>query len=399
MLFFKKYWLNYTPPPTQGDKIYPLSSLSLALISELPLLIMTLTSRAISLDQANFGSSSVTIFTYSITLLSELTRFLHAPQFTSSRIRPILVFGLVFIALLSLLSNALIIHVVRINKHMRSTTNYLILNMACGDLLVTLVSSMNNVNRLYHGMAWIGGLFGDMTCKTRYFVVFGAMFCSIFSLVTITFDRCMAVLCPYSYKYNSRWTKYTLPLIWLVSLAVPSVLVLRKFANVQIDALQDNQTYCIPLNSVNEGAMMTICGHGIPHVAMVIMYSMIAYKLWIRRVPGESPEAQGRPDIAQETAKKVTRMIIFVLFVFEICWGPMFGFNIIPCLIPRVRKVYNPVATAVVSMAMCSNGLFNALIYFAFSGQFRRAFKNTLRVNLKLSEKESKNQLNIQTTQ
>ncbi|XP_031558914.1 tachykinin-like peptides receptor 99D [Actinia tenebrosa] len=328
------------------------------------------------------------------TNLKELTNFLHAPHFTNARIKPFLVFCILFIALLSFLSNTLIIHVIRVNQHMHTTINYLIMNMACGDLLVTLVSSMNNINRLYNGMAWAKGAFGNMSCKAKYYAIFAAMFCSVFSLVAITFDRFMAVVRPYSHKHFSRWSKYTLPVVWLASLGVPSVLVFRKFSVVQFHEIQDDKSYCVPLKSVNEGALMTICGYGVPHVVMVIMYTMIAYKLWIRRLPGEQlPDTQQR-QLVQQTAKRVTLMIIFVLLVFEICWGPMFALNVIPCLIPHFRKIHDPVITAIVAMAMCSNGVFNALIYFSFCGHFRHAIKATMRISSKLSlrrcKKESK---------
>ena len=66
--------------------------------------------------------------------------------------------------LASLFGNSMIIHIIRTNNSMKTTTNYLILNQACGDLYRTLVELINIAFRSM-GNKWFGGFLGLITCK------------------------------------------------------------------------------------------------------------------------------------------------------------------------------------------------------------------------------------------
>ena len=72
----------------------------------------------------------------------------------------------VIISMVSILSNALIIHVVRMNSHMRTTTNYFIVNMACGDLVSTISTTATMMYIIDIGFLWnIAGVFGEFLCN------------------------------------------------------------------------------------------------------------------------------------------------------------------------------------------------------------------------------------------
>jgi hypothetical protein len=184
----------------------------------------------------------------------------------------------------------------------------------------------------------------------------------------------MAVSRPLKYKYCSSWTKYILPAVWIASLALPSRLA---FSKMQIRKYF-NETYCSPSEFSDDSVMIISIGCLLPHVAMVILYSLIAYKLWTRRVPGEQRNPQRQND-AHQTAKRVTRMVICVIVVFDLCWFVMFAFSFLlysnPLFIKlRNNRIMPPFSTIFVNL----NGPLNALIYTAFNENFRRAFKNSL---------------------
>ncbi|CAH3022746.1 unnamed protein product, partial [Porites evermanni] len=50
---------------------------------------------------------------------------------------------------MSLLGNSVIIHIIRSDNAMRTTTNFLILNQACDDLLITITQSVNVFHHIY----------------------------------------------------------------------------------------------------------------------------------------------------------------------------------------------------------------------------------------------------------
>jgi hypothetical protein len=105
---------------------------------------------------------------------------------------------------------------------------------------------------------------------------------------------------------------------------------------------------------------------------------MIAYKLCTRRVPGEQRDAQRQND-AQQTAKKVTRMIVCIFLAFYFSWVPLYLTLFIPYFYPKLSNSYFLFCCEVISpIIMISNGLSNALIYATFNENFRLAFKTAL---------------------
>ncbi|XP_031558920.1 tachykinin-like peptides receptor 86C [Actinia tenebrosa] len=277
--------------------------------------------------------------------------------------------------MVSIASNSLVIHVVRVNPHMHSTTNYFIVNMSAADLLATVFTSSNAMKTLQSGFRWSSGVIGVVSCKGNLFLMTTCLMCSIFSLVAITFDRFMAVIRPITYKYCSWWAKYIIPAVWIASLAISFPLAFLKM-QVGDDFLANNKTYCFMEDAADEGIAVIVLGFIAPHVVMVIMYSMISYKLWKRRLPGEQRDDQ-RNNVAQ-TAKKVTRMMVCVVLVFDICMAPLFTVFTLPFLFNNKSWMHTSYTSTLSSLFTTSNGFLNALVYAFFNENYRRAFCDTL---------------------
>jgi len=248
--------------------------------------------------------------------------------------------------------------------------------MACGDVIATLCSASTSAKHLYTGFEWNPGPLGQFTCKLAYYVISVAMLCSIFSLVAMTCDRFLAVSRPLKYKHQSSWTKFAIPVVWTASLAIPSRFALGGF-EVRGDVLRNNKTYCVAMHGQNDGIFVACVGYVIPHVVMVILYIIIAYKLWTRRVPGD--EQAERQLNTHQTARKVTLMIICVLFTFNACWLPIFTTFYIVSFFPALFKYDNNFVPPLVSIAAMANGPLNALIFAVFCEKFRIAFKTALK--------------------
>ena len=67
--------------------------------------------------------------------------------------------------LASLFGNSVIIHIIRTDNSMKTTTNYLILNQACADLMITIAEGMNVIHYSLMDNSWLGGFLGLITCK------------------------------------------------------------------------------------------------------------------------------------------------------------------------------------------------------------------------------------------
>ena len=95
----------------------------------------------------------------------------------------------------SLFGNSVIIHIIRKDASMKTTTNYLILNQACADLYRTV---MEITHILYHRIAyrWPEGILGQITCKLFLANLFIPTNISVWILATIAVDRFYAVSRP-----------------------------------------------------------------------------------------------------------------------------------------------------------------------------------------------------------
>ena len=101
--------------------------------------------------------------------------------------------------LTSLLGNLAVIAIVSKNKRMRTTTNYLIANMAASDLLISAFAVPRELVQIFAGSnIWLlDGLAGSISCKLVYFLQDISTAVSIQSLVAIAVDRYQGVVFPF----------------------------------------------------------------------------------------------------------------------------------------------------------------------------------------------------------
>lgn len=273
----------------------------------------------------------------------------------------------------SLFCNSLIVHVVRVNSHMHTTINYFIVNMAFCDIIGTFIATGGTMLILKSGRAWKGGAFNDkpIYCKGTHYLMYTICLCSIFSVVIITFDRFLAVTRPLKYHNRIFWNRFIMPGIWLASMAIPANYCVN---NVTL-CITNNSTFCIPRMSSVDAILMFGFGFALPHVVMVILYLVIAYKLWTRQVPGEHAHAQ---EASQNVAKKVTIMIFCILVAFEVAWAPVFVDEVFLYIFSQPRK-FDEIKFIVHPILVISNGIFNTMIYTIFNENFRNAIQEALK--------------------
>ena len=96
----------------------------------------------------------------------------------------------------SIFGNSVVIHIIRKDNTMKTTTNYLILNQACADLYRTLMESLHILSYRIGGR-WFGGTLGLITCKLLLANLFIPTTFSVWILPTIGVDRFYAVSRPF----------------------------------------------------------------------------------------------------------------------------------------------------------------------------------------------------------
>ena len=178
--------------------------------------------------------------------------------------------------LVSFIGNSLVIHIVRTNQLMKSTTYLLILNMACGDLVTAIVTCISLMKHMFLASHWPSGSFGTVLCKINLYVALVSFLGCIVSLVGITIDRFMAVSRPLKHKPWSKWSKITIPVIWVTSLllSLNSVLEVKD-----IIVVHSGNTNCGDgIISLSTAIILAIC-FLLPFTVMATLYPIISYRL------------------------------------------------------------------------------------------------------------------------
>ena len=282
--------------------------------------------------------------------------------------------------LVSLFGNSVIIHIVRKDNSMKTTTNYLIVNQACADILVTTMELLNDIT-YYFEDEWFEGIIGIITCKLLRASPFILPVFSVWILVAIAVDRFFAVTRPFQVSPLSRHFKKTVVFLWVWS-AVSAANILALIGLVK----EKTSDFCETVEKVYYGwreffLTSLVLNVVVPLVAIIILYTIICLKLWARKVPGEGANQNERQVEAIKTAKKVTRMMIAVVVLYELCWLPYF----ITMLMSLTRgesplKSDPPTGNIhlnffIVWLTFAYSAV-NPFVYLTFNQKFRNGFKH-----------------------
>ncbi|XP_078348433.1 substance-K receptor-like [Oculina patagonica] len=175
-----------------------------------------------------------------------------------------------------------------------------------------------------------------------------------------------------TYKLSSKWVvKIGIPVIWLMSalLSINSVLITK--------IVHDRTPKCIMSeDSYQEHYISTPC-FIVSLLVLIVLYSIIAYRLWRRKIPGEVSSNQHV--LAIRTARKVTVLMISVVIVFFVSWAPAFAlvfFNFIDSMFAEMLAMKYPFLFAVSYWLILNSSACNPYLYFIFIESFRQSLKS-----------------------
>ena len=260
---------------------------------------------------------------------------------------------------------------------MRTSTNCLIMNLAICDLLIIALQTPLFINQLFTGGTWFEGTLGTAICKVTAFGISVLVYCSVLSLVAIALDRFLAVAQPLKYKLASKWVvKIGIPVVWLISslLSINSVLV----TNIQ-NYSEDGTPKCIKSEQSSPEEYISVSCVGGSFMALIVLYSIICYRLCRRSIPGEVSNNQQA--LAIRTARKVTVLMIAVVIVFFVSWAPalvvvvanLFGTESAIYIFKIIKKY--PFLIIVSYWLILNSSASNPCLYFIFIARFRQSLK------------------------
>uniref|UniRef100_A0A8D3A1H8 Gastrin/cholecystokinin type B receptor n=1 Tax=Scophthalmus maximus TaxID=52904 RepID=A0A8D3A1H8_SCOMX len=322
----------------------------------------------------------------------------------------IVLYSLIF--LLSVLGNSLIIAVLVRNRRMRTVTNLFLLSLAVSDLMVSLVcvpfTLIPNLMRDF--------VFGTGMCKLVMYFMGVSVSISTFNLVAISLERYSAICNPLTsraWQTKSHAAK-VITATWVASfilmLPYPISSALKPFTRLNNSTghmcrLAHRWSPTVPYVS------LLLLLFLIPGIVMMTAYGLISMELYrgirfelssrkssrgeeVRQCstssgsikPGDSDGCymlpSKRKSVTSSTAnlmakKRVIRMLLVIVFLFFLCWTPVFVVNAWQAFDRRSAYRLTGAPISFIHLLSYTSACVNPIIYCFMNRRFRQGMLAT----------------------
>ena len=276
-------------------------------------------------------------------------------------------------SLLSFTGNFLVILVLIKNPKLRTTLNFLLLNMSISDILYPFLSLLG-VTFVELGLGGaVNKTSGWFLCNFAPFFLNVSATVSVQSLVVIAVHRCYAVTFPLRARLGKKTHVFAVIFaVWVVAVSVFA-------ANLYYYTSSNEEGFPVCLYTL-EGKWLEVYDifvsvllRTFPFITMSIIYPLIIRTLKRQHVPGNSVSSLAKRN---KQNLKLTKMCLMIVFLFFCCWG------IYEILFITARYVNSKyvcslnTAMDVVYPFPSVGAAINPLVYFIYCRNFRQALKN-----------------------
>ncbi|XP_078075545.1 KISS1 receptor a [Mustelus asterias] len=299
-----------------------------------------------------------------------------APFLTDAWLVPLL-FALIM--LLGLLGNGLVIYVISKHRQMRTATNFYIANLAATDIIF-LVCCVPFTATLYPLPDWI---FGDFMCKFVNYLQQVTVQATCITLTAMSADRCYATVYPLK-SLRHRTPKVAMVVsmcIWIGSFILSFPIIM--YQKIEKGYWYGPRTYCaeaFPSDSHQKGFILY---HFLAVYLLPLLTISLCYSLMIKRVgqPVVEPidnnyQVQLLSERTIAMRSKISKMVVVIVLLFTICWGPIQLFILFQGFYPKFQANYETYKIKTWANCMSyANSCINPIVYGFMGASFKKSFK------------------------
>ncbi|XP_060526691.1 RYamide receptor-like [Cylas formicarius] len=298
--------------------------------------------------------------------------------------RSIIYSGYAIIFVIGLVGNTFVCYVVMSSPRMKTVTNYFIMNLAVGDMLITLLCVPFTVVALLD-QYWS---FGTFMCPLVSYVTSLSVFVSAYTLVAISIDKYMLIMWPLKPRISKRSATAIIGLVWLI--AGTTVLPTGTFSRlVQPTGENNSRTiyhkcdkYLCQEDFSSVGleyhslytTVLMVLQYIIPCVVLLFTYVSIAVVVWCHRIPGEAENIRDKRLVRSK--RKMIKMMVIVVCVYTICWLP---YNVLLMTLDSIEETIMPFIYFPTHALAMSHTCYNPIIYCYMNARFREGLFVLLR--------------------
>ena len=289
-------------------------------------------------------------------------------------------------AIFTVLGNTLVLVATWKERSLHQPNKYFIACLAVADLLVgMIIVPMKMYQRMYLDDESIRTMSIHL-CRFMSGIDIFALTASIYSLTFISFDRYLKISKPLQY-ISRMTTSKSLKIIftiWLISTAWGTYAAARFSGSGSTPCILDHN------KSKLFYTLMAVGDFFLPTVLILVMYSRIfvivhkRQKMLRNGKLGETLNDQNQRTAFRQDLK-VIRMLLVVVGVFILCWGPYFVWTLLEDYHPNfidwnsMSSSYRyriSITNTLIFALPYINSLCNPIIYACLDQKYREAFKN-----------------------
>ncbi|XP_042592089.1 pyroglutamylated RF-amide peptide receptor [Cyprinus carpio] len=287
------------------------------------------------------------------------------------------------IFLLALIGNSLVVYIVLRKRGIQTATNIFICSLAVSDLLISFFcipfTLLQNISS-----EWFGGV---LVCKTVPFVQTTAIVTGILTMTCIAVERYQGIVHPLKIKRQCTPQRAyrMLVVVWIAAMMVGSPMLFVQQLEVKYDFLYDLHHVCCQerwsssAHRKQYATFILVFLFLLPLAAMLLLYTLIGIKLWIRKQVGDSSvlNTMSQREVCKISRKKrrAIKMMVTIVVLFTVCWAP---FHMVHMLFEYnyLNKTYDDITVnmliAVAQAIGFSNSFNNPIIYAFMNENFQK---------------------------
>eukprot|EP00794_Sanderia_malayensis_P010040 gene10040-11065_t len=330
------------------------------------------------------------------------------------------------IIIVSFLGNGMLLLTMMFTQRMRTTTNYFLLNMAIGDLLVAVICAP------YQLASWKYPsikTYNQHICKSMPFVQMSTIGVSIFTMLAMAVDRYIAVMYPLKRRMTKGTHILVIIAVWTATIATAAPMLfvyeVKSFTTnnsngIGIRSGIGNSTGIGNSSSNGSGVgngnggvnssktleTLKICGefgwsdpqrdgalytyalfilqYALPGIIMAYLYLGVFLNLWFHKFPGmDQMSKQNLQKFRKKhyRRKKTVIMLLSMFLVFMVCFLPMHVMSFIFYVSGSSFKPppYMQLVAMCAEMIMYSNSALNPIVYGFLHEKFKACARGILR--------------------
>ncbi|XP_008291691.1 opsin-1, short-wave-sensitive 2 [Stegastes partitus] len=267
-------------------------------------------------------------------------------------------------------------------KKLRSHLNYILVNLAVANLLVSSVGSFT----CFYCFAFRYMILGPLGCKIEGFTATIGGMVSLWSLAVIAVERWLVVCKPlgnFSFQANHALGLCALTWVFALCAAVPPLVGWSRYIpeGMQCSCGPDWYTTDNKFNNESFVLFLFCFCFSVPFTTIVFCYSQLLFMV------KSAAKAQADSVSTQKAEREVTKMVIVMVLGFLVCYLPYASFAL--WVVNNRGQRFDLRLATIPSCLSKASTVYNPVIYILLNKQFRSCMWKMLGISSGADEESS----------